>query len=246
MFSKSVCAGLLFLMGGMAFAEPPPRAERAPPSSSPETWPPPFRQTDWQPGYFVPPGWQARYFHYETRYQFKPEPGKGLIIESYADATASWIVTPFRLQFRQDTETGEEARDCITWWWSADSLPEHSVDETTLEGDDFAARIYFFGELEDGSRFGFNYVWSTQQAPGTVWKSPWSSNKMMALRQGPNISGELVPESRDLVADLEAALGQKPRLVDSFAIMTDTEHSGSVGKARISLPTIVPCPNLTS
>lgn len=245
MFSKSVCAGLLFLTGGMAFAEPPPRAERAPPSSSPDTWPPPYRQTDWKPGYAVPQGWQARYFHYETRYQFKTT-DKGRIVESYADATASWISAPVRLQFSQNSETGEQGRACIQWRWSADSLPEVRADETTLEGDDFAARMYFFGELEDGSRFGFNYVWATQQAPGTVWKSPWTSNKIMALRQGPNTSGELVLETRDLVADLEAALGQKPRLLDSFAIMTDTEHSGSVGKARISLPTIVPCPNLTS
>lgn len=245
MFSKSLYLVLLLATGGMAFAEPPPRAERAPPSSSPDTWPPPFRQTDWQPGYYVPPGWQARYFHYETRYQFKPT-DKGPIVESYADATASWISAPIRLQFPQDAETGEGPRDCIQWQWSADSLPEHRVDETTLEGDDFAARVYFFGELEDGSRFGFNYVWSTQQAPGTIWKSPWTSNKIMALRQGPNTSGELVLETRDLVADLETALGQKPRRIDSFAFMTDTEHSGSIGKARFGLPWIAPCPNLTS
>ena len=219
--------GFAFAFGPLSVAEPPPRSERVPFTRGSPGNPPAFMQTDWRPGYAIPHSWRPRYFYYETRYEVKNTPA-GPIIETYADGTASWIQKPLLHLFKPDDEV------CINWTWSADQLPELKAPETTQAGDDFAIRLYVFGQLISGRRYGFNYVWSNNQAPGTVWTSPFSSNRLMALQRGPNPTGKMVPESRDLIADLEAATGNRPSTVEGIAIMTDSEGSDSVAAARIS------------
>ncbi len=220
--------------GFFAHAEPPPRSERAPPSAGPGTGPAPFWATGWKPGYSVPSAWTPRYFHYETRYTATFENDE-LIFETFADGTASWIARalPQDLIAKPD--------ECLNWRWSADTLPSPTEREDTLTGDDFVARVYVFGEFEGGEPFGFNYVWTTQKSQGDFWTSPWSDNKLMALRRGKNASGALVAESRSITADVSRAYGKTPIRINSIALMSDAEGSNSVAAARISLPKFGPC-----
>ena len=216
-----------------AVPEPPPRSERAPASTHPGQRPA-FMATEWRPSYPIPKGWRPRYFHYETRYRLK-EGLYGPELETYADGTDSWIAKPLPMFFEPEQET------CINWAWSADELPTLSHPETSLMGDDFAIRLYVFGDLENGEDFGFNYVWTNTIPRGDIWKSPWSTNKIMALRRGPNDAGKLVWESRNLTLDLETALGMRPALVKGIAIMSDAGQSNSVSRARITIPEFGPC-----
>lgn len=218
-------AGLL-VAGSAVLAEPPPRDQRAPPSHKPGQRAP-FFDTAWRPSYPIPFGWQPRYFHYETKYEVVSTP-EGSILTTYADGTASWISQGMIAKL------DAEAPSCLNWSWSADTLPTLSEPEDSLAGDDFAIRLYVFGILETGQNFGFNYVWSNEHPRGAIWTSPWSTNKLMALQQGPNPDGKLVWESRNLIADIFAATGEKPVQVTSIAIMSDAEGSGSYARARIS------------
>lgn len=208
-------------------AEPPPRSERAPFTEGKRGSPPAFMQTDWRPGYDVPTPWRARYFYYETKYKLT-QTLYGPVLETYADGTASWIRRQFDFRFQADDPV------CINWMWSADQLPSLNAPEITKKGDDFAIRLYIFGQSVSGGRYGFNYVWANDHPPETVWKSPYSDNKLMALRQGQNSTRKLIPESRNLVLDLEMATGERPLTIDSIAIMSDAEGSDSVAAARIS------------
>lgn len=151
---------------------------------------------------------------------------EGRVIESYADGTASWLLRHIRFDLK------DPQNSCLNWSWSADELPVVNASETTLAGDDFAARIYVFGSLEDGTHFGFNYVWSTQMHAGAVWKSPWTDNHLMSLRQGANPTGQMLHESRPLLDDISRAYGRTPLAIRSIALMTDSEQTGSVAKAR--------------
>ncbi|GAB5456048.1 MAG: hypothetical protein Hens2KO_22770 [Henriciella sp.] len=159
----------------------------------------------------------------------------GPVIETYADGTASWISRRFHHLFKPDEST------CINWAWSADKLPDLKAPETTMQGDDFAIRLYVFGRTATGARYGFNYVWTNEQDPGSIWTSPFSKNRLMALQKGPNTTGAMINESRDLIADLEAATGMTPSTINSIAIMTDSEGSDSVAAARITEVLIGPC-----
>lgn len=228
-----------FLLVGLeaiepAISEPPPRSERAPFTLGSRDKPPAFWESGWRPGYEIPPSWRPRYFYYETRYQ-TVNTVLGPVIETYADGTASWISRRFDHTFDPDEQT------CINWAWSADRLPDLKASETTMSGDDFAIRLYVFGQAKSGEAYGFNYVWSTQQDPGSIWTSPFSDNRLMALRRGPNTTGDMVSESRDLAADLEAATGIVPSTIHAIAIMTDSEGSDSVAAARITEVVIGPC-----
>ncbi len=217
-----------------ALAEPPPRSERAPPSAGPDSGPAPFWATGWKPGYPVPSAWWPRYFHYETRYTATVLDNE-LVFETFADGTASWIAR----QLPQDLKA--TPNECLNWRWSADQLPARTQPEDSLQGDDFAARVYVFGEFEGGGEFGFNYVWSIEKQPGEVWKSPWSDNKVMALRRGANPGGDLIMESRSVSADIEQAYGKVPARITGVALMTDAEGTGSVAAARIGLPKFGAC-----
>ncbi len=230
--------GCGLVLAAAAAAEPPPRDQRAPPASGPDQRPP-FLETDWTPSYPLPVGWRPRYFHYETRYEVETVADE-TIIKTFADGTASWIA-------RRNYKTIEDDEAvCLNWKWSADELPKLSAPEDSLAGDDFAIRVYVFGVLGNGKTFGFNYVWAVEHAVGDIWTSPWSKNKLMALRQGPNSKGELVAESRDLVSDITAATGVKPVALTSIAVMTDAEGSGSVARARIGPITTGACNGLVS
>lgn len=227
-----------FLLGCLAAAEPPPRDQRAPTSSSPSQRPP-FWDTGWQPSYRVPAGWQARYFHYETKYEVL-QTDDGLVFSTYADGTASWIGRALFAQLDPDAPL------CLNWSWSADELPTLTEPEDSLAGDDFAIRLYVFGALENGRNFGFNYVWSNDHPRGAVWTSPWSSNRLMSLQQGPNPGGEMRQESRNLIADILHATGERPVQLHSIAIMSDAEGSDSVARARITPVTFSECKPLIS
>lgn len=216
---------------GEALAEPPPRGERAPNVDPAPGERPAFARSGWRPGYAIPPGWRPRYMYYESRYRVLD----GSVIEATSDGTASWISRPLAHRFDDKTKA------CLNWDWSADKLPVLAAKEETREGDDFAIRLYVFGKLKSGKNYGFNYVWSVQHEPGAVWTSPFSSNRVMALRKGLNRSGKLLAESRNVAADLKKALGGQPATIESVAVMADSDSGGSVTAARISEITLGKC-----
>ncbi len=236
-FHKQVWVIMLFSLffSSPSFSQPPNKSERVP-------WKPPlkgeapaFRNTDWRPSYHVPKGWRPRYFHYETRYRLVETSYFGPVIETFADGTASWISRPLNHKFDKTSPS------CINWVWSADKLPTITKSETTFEGDDYALRVYVFGRLENGKSYGFTYVWSQEHKKGDIWKSPYSDNKIMSLRSGENLTDELIYESRNLTKDIKQALGAIPVTIAGIAIMTDSDASNTLAKARISPISVGAC-----
>ena len=127
----------------------------------------------------------------------------------------------------------------LNWSW----LIEHKLgkmDETTKDGDDYAARIYV---VKDGGwkiwkTRALNYVWSSNQAIDSRWDNAFVGNKarMLAVRGQDDQAGFWQQEKRNVYLDLIAMFGDKGsdnanekayRYLDAIAIMTDTDNSES-------------------
>ena len=121
-------------------------------------------------------------------------------------------------------------------WRIENRLPK--MDETTKAGDDYAARLYI---VKSGGFFiwqtkALNYVWSSNQATGSVWDNAYagSNARMLALRSPQDALSTWVTEKRNVYEDMIALYGDKGsdkaneeayRYIDAVAIMSDTDDS---------------------
>ncbi len=131
----------------------------------------------------------------------------------------------------------------LNWSW----FIEHklgNMDETTKDGDDYAARIYV---VKDGGwkiwkTRALNYVWSSNQDVDSRWDNAFVGDKarMLAVRGQDDNAGMWQLEKRNVYLDLIAMFGDKGsdqanekayRHLDAIAIMTDTDNSESSATA---------------
>ena len=171
-------------------------------------------------------GWQARSFAGETRYAPAREDGE-VFVRAHARGSASG-------RYRElDLPTERWPR--LAWSWSVDA-PVPVTDVRSREGDDFAARVYvvFSGGWAFWRTTTLVYVWATADAPETVWPNPFTDQAaMFAATRGPApAERRWVDVERDLVADYERAFGRSPPPIAAVAIMTDTDQTGAVARAR--------------
>ncbi|WP_119010139.1 DUF3047 domain-containing protein [Vibrio superstes] len=174
--------------------------------------------------------WTTKDITTPTRYNvtdYKDRPA----IHARSDNTASGLVLNKRIDLL-DTPY-------MNWSWLVkQSLPE--LQETTKQGDDFAARVYVV--IDGGMMFwntkSISYVWSSAPAGGEVWDNPFAGAnvKMLATRGSESNPKQWYDEKRNIYQDLIDYFGDKGsdkanqksyRYIDMVAIMTDTDNSGT-------------------
>ncbi len=176
----------------------------------------------------VPPdtdfsAWEPKIFAGKTRYQPVQYRGR-TALQADAMGTASGLVRRTRIDLR--------TTPYLNWSWAVRERLA-GVDEHTKAGDDYPARVYVI--FSTGPFFwqtrAINYVWSSNQAPGTVWPNAFVSQSTMVAVRGPDDAlGEWHSEKRNVLDDIRRLSGESVEQLEAVAIMTDTDNSG--GKTR--------------
>ena len=121
----------------------------------------------------------------------------------------------------------------LNWSWRVEQ-PLTGLDETTKQGDDYAARIYlihsngiFFWDTQ-----ALSYVWSGSQAEGTAWPNAYTANSInIAVAHGSEQQGQWVHHKRNVREDFMAQFSRQVDTVSAIAIMTDTDNSNRAATA---------------
>ena len=168
-------------------------------------------------------GWEEREFAGRTRYEVADDPdGTGRVLA----ATSASAASAFYLERRIDLE----ATPILSWRWKVEA-PLPISDERSKRGDDFAARVYAvsrgFGLLR--RPLALTYVWANAPV-GSAWPNPFTARAVMVVvDSGPG--GGWRHHERDVRADFRRYHGKDVRRLDGIAIMTDTDNSGTEGRA---------------
>jgi len=168
-------------------------------------------------------GWEERSFKGRTQYSFARIEGRGGI-QAESRGTASYLIRTVNVDLTRTP--------FLNWSWRAGNRLT-GLDEQTRAGDDYVARIYvvFSGVPFFWQTRALNYVWSSNQPPGTVWPSALTDRSMMfALRSGEDV-GRWMEEKRNIREDYRAVFGKDIEAVSAVAIMTDTDQSGRTARA---------------
>ena len=121
-------------------------------------------------------------------------------------------------------------------------------DETTRQGDDYAARVYVAFKFDparatlwertkfrvirllyrvDPPRAVINYIWASRLPKGQAMTSPhFDQITMVAVESGPEKAGRWVCEGRNVYDDYLRLFGEAPTPLSGVAIMTDTDNTG--------------------
>ena len=168
-------------------------------------------------------GWKVREFEGRTRYEIADNPdGDGRVLAARSAGAASALY--------REREIDLTATPILSWRWRVES-PLPVADERIRRGDDFAARVYVvsegFGLL--GLPLGITYVWANAPV-GEAWPNPFTSRAVMVVvDSGPG--GEWRQHERDVREDFRRYHGKDVKRLDGVAVMTDTDNSGTEGRA---------------
>ena len=167
--------------------------------------------------------WEEREFEGRTRYEIADDPeGTGPVVAATSEGTAS----AFYLKRRIDLE----GTPFLSWRWKVEA-PLPIADERVKGGDDFAARVYVvskgFGLLR--RPLALTYVWANAPV-GSSWPNPFTSRVVMVVvDSGPG--GEWRRHERNVREDFRRYHGKDVERLEGVAIMTDTDNSGTAGRA---------------
>lgn len=168
-------------------------------------------------------GWETKIFKGATEYSLVHDGGR-TVVRATSRGTASGLFKTVKLdpeQFRY-----------LCWSWKVAGIVKNG-DETTKNGDDYAARVY----VVFSSRFfrqtkAINYIWANRLAKGGSIPNAFTSHAMMlAVESGPERAGQWMNEERDILADYRRLFGDEPHEIDAIAIMTDTDNTGGEATA---------------
>ena len=168
-------------------------------------------------------GWNPREFEGRTRYEIRDDPdGGGRVLAARSRGAASALY--------HEREIDLAATPVLSWRWRVES-PLPIPDERRKGGDDFAARVYVvsegFGLL--GLPLGITYVWANAPV-GASWPNPFTARAVMVVvDSGPG--GGWRRHERDVREDFRRYHGKEVKILDGIAIMTDTDNSGTEGRA---------------
>lgn len=165
-------------------------------------------------------GWEQKSFVGNTDYQLVAE-GDQTVLVATASSTASGLGKKIRVDLIKTP--------FINWSWKIDNRLD-GLDETTKNGDDYAARLYV---VKSGGAFiwktkALNYVWSSNQSKEVIWPNAYKPKNaiMLSVRGSEDQPGQWVTEKRNVRDDLKKAFGKDIDSIDAVAIMTDTDNSG--------------------
>lgn len=168
--------------------------------------------------------WQKRAFTGETRYQPVEYRGRSAL-QADSMASASGLVRPLAIDLRKTPY--------LNWSWAVRERLA-GVDERSRTGDDYPARVYVI--FSTGPFFwqtrAINYVWSSNQMPGSVWPNSFTEKSTMVAVRGPEDTlAEWHQEKRNVLDDIRRLTGEAIDNLDAVAIMTDTDNSGRKARA---------------
>jgi len=166
-------------------------------------------------------GWTEKKFNGQTEYTLTTDISSQrnvLLATSHASASG--------LYFKQRIDL--QKTPWLNWSWKTNTLLK-DLDENSISGDDFVARIYIV--LDGGLAFwktrALNYVWSSSHQPHDFWPSPYTANStMFAVESGDQNLGVWQYYKRNIRQDILTFLGKDVRYIDAVAIMADTDDSG--------------------
>ena len=123
----------------------------------------------------------------------------------------------------------------LHWQWKVEKVIQ-SGDETTREGDDYAARVYV---IVDGGLFfwrtkALNFVWASNKEKGSIWANAFAGQSaiMTALRNNREDStGVWQTEKVDLRTAFKKHFGGDFNRINAVAIMSDTDNTESVAES---------------
>lgn len=178
--------------------------------------------------------WETKSFVGETQYSITQLDDQ-TVLHAQTDQSASGLAKEIKVDLKKTP--------FLNWTWRIENrLPK--MDETSKAGDDYAARLYI---VKSGGFFiwqtkALNYVWSSNQATGSIWDNAYagSNARMLALRSPQDPLSTWVTEKRNVYADMIALYGDKGsdkaneeayRYIDAVAIMSDTDDSKAKASA---------------
>ena len=168
-------------------------------------------------------GWEEREFEGRTRYAIADDPdGGGRVLGATSESAASALYLERRIDL--------DETPILSWRWRVEA-PLPIADERVKGGDDFAARVYVvsrgFGLLR--RPLAITYVWANAPV-GAAWPNPFTSRAaMVVVDSGPG--GEWRHHERNVREDFRKYHGKEVKRLDGVAVMTDTDNSGTAGRA---------------
>lgn len=168
--------------------------------------------------------WKVREFEGRTRYEIvdDPEGGGGRVLAASSRGAAS--------AFYHERKIDLAATPILSWRWRVES-PLPVADERRKGGDDFAARVSVVSEGYGllGLPLGITYVWANAPV-GEAWPNPFTARAVMVVvDSGPGRGWRR--HERDVREDFRRYHGRDVETLDGVALMTDTDNSGTEGRA---------------
>ncbi|WEM44346.1 DUF3047 domain-containing protein (plasmid) [Photobacterium sp. DA100] len=180
-------------------------------------------------GYEDISSWKVRHFQGRTHYS-QVRLDNQRVLKATSSNSATILSKPIRIDL--------EETPYLNWSWRIENQLE-GINETTKDGDDYAARVY----LAIGSNWltstskAINYVWSSNQPRFSRWSNAFAGERvqMIAIRGSSDSISKWQNEKRNVYQDFINAFGDKGseqanreayRYINGIAIMTDTDNSG--------------------
>lgn len=168
--------------------------------------------------------WEEKSFTGQTKYELVPIAGQ-TILKASTDQSAS-------LLYKEKTINLEDT-PWLEWTWKVDSVYEN-IDERSKSGDDFPARLYV--AVKKGflpwNTVAINYVWSSNQLNGSIWKNPFTEKSIMiAVQAGDEMTGQWVTQRRNIVEDFKQLFNIDITKISGYAVMVDGDNSGQKSTA---------------
>ncbi|PSU34083.1 hypothetical protein C9I99_11820 [Photobacterium lutimaris] len=173
--------------------------------------------------------WKVKHFQGRTQYVQVRLDGQR-VLKASSNNSATLISKPIRIDL--------EETPYLNWSWRVENQL-HGINETTKDGDDYAARIYLASgtNMLSSSSKAINYVWSSNQPRFSRWVNAFAGEKvqMMAIRGATDDISQWQNEKRNVYQDFINMFGDKGnehknrkayRYINAVAIMTDTDNSG--------------------
>ncbi|WP_027362485.1 DUF3047 domain-containing protein [Desulfospira joergensenii] len=188
----------------------------------------------------LPRGWDELVFSgipEHTRYRVVSQDNRQ-VLKAESRGSASGLIRHIRIDPR--------THPVVHWRWRVDNIYAKG-DLTQKKGDDYPARIYinfafdkenasFFDRFayglvkqkygEDAPFTSINYIWASKAPKGKIAPNPYTSQTMMIpVASGRENLGQWVEEKRNVFRDYQAAFGREPTMINSIAVMTDSDNT---------------------
>ncbi len=122
----------------------------------------------------------------------------------------------------------------LRWQWKITQTLGAEASEKTRSGDDYVARIcvVFEDSFIPLRTRSIQYVWSSREPVGAVYRSPYSKHVgMIVLQSGDQAAGQWLAEERDVIADYRDYFGRDPQGISAIGIVVDTDNTNTQGEA---------------